>query len=370
MRSRSHRLIVRWTLPVILFLIAPVAALAQAPRQTENVFLITLDGLRWQELFTGADPLLLDDERYVGDVERTRASFWDNDPAVRREKLMPFFWEVIAGEGQLYGDRPAGCEVDVTNTMWFSYPGYNEILSGRADDERIHSNDKVPNPNVTVLEYLNRQPGFQGKVAAFGSWDVFPYIVNEERSGIPVNAGFEAAVGSGLTARERFLNELQEQIPSPWSSVRLDAFTHNFALEHLKKYHPRVLYVAYGETDDFAHGGDYQAYLEAAHRTDSFIRDLWEYAQSDPQYAGKTTILVTTDHGRGERDAWTGHGSDVTGADAIWIAALGPDTPARGVVESCALEQNQVAATVAALLGLDYVAGRQAGAPISFGVPE
>ena len=350
---------------VLILICLPLTSKAQ---QTENVILVTLDGLRWQELFTGADSLLLHDERYVGDIEATRERFWRPDSIARREVLMPFFWDVIAADGQLYGNRPEGCTVDLTNGHRFSYPGYNEILTGHADDERIDSNDKRPNPNVTVLEYANGHHGFEGRVAAFGSWDVFPYIVNEERSGVPVNAGFETASGDSLTPKEQFLNELQPQVPSPWGTVRLDAFTHGYALEHLKTAYPRLVYIAYGETDDFAHDGDYQAYLEAAHRTDGFIRELWATVQSDSLYRDKTTLLITTDHGRGLGDDWTGHGADLPRSGEVWIAALGPDfAPREEGTSGCELYQNQVAPTVAALLGLDYARerdGRPAGTAI------
>jgi hypothetical protein len=63
--------------------------------------------------------------------------------------------------------------------MWFSYPGYNEILTGKADDQNIFSNDKIPNPNETILEQFAKTYD-PLKVAAFGSWDVFDYIVNQE----------------------------------------------------------------------------------------------------------------------------------------------------------------------------------------------
>src|SRR5699024_9326815 len=141
----------------------------------------------------------------------------------------------------------------------FSYPGYNEILTGEADDERINSNEKMNNPNITILEELNNSEAYAGKVAAFGSWDVFPYIINEQRSGVPVNAGFEKSKGDDLTKIEQFLNKAQPNTPSPWGSVRLDMFTHNYALEYMKRKHPDMVYIAYGETDDFAHGGNYRS---------------------------------------------------------------------------------------------------------------
>jgi len=335
---------------IVLLGMAGGSAMAQS---VENVFLITVDGLRWEEMFTGADPWLLENSDYTSDQNALRERFWFDTAEERRSALMPFFWSKIATEGQLIGNRHLGSEANVSNDRVFSYPGYNEILTGFADSE-IDSNDKKPNKNTTILEWLNTQPSFAGKVAAFGSWDVFPFIINEERSGVPVNAGFEEASGN-LNERERWLNEMQAQTPSPWSSVRLDVFTHNYALEYAKKEHPRVVYIAYGETDDFAHDNDYDQYLNAAHRTDQFIADLWSWVQSDDTYSGKTAFVIVTDHGRGAQDRWIGHGIDWLGSEQIWIALMGPGIEVRGeVVGGDRLFQNQIAATVAHLLGQNY----------------
>lgn len=335
-------------------------------RKTQNVFIITFDGLRWQELYGGADSLLINHGDYVRDVEGLRKRFWRATPEQRREALMPFFWTTIAKQGQLYGNRKYDNKVNCSNTMWFSYPGYSEILCGFADDERINSNDKRDNPNVTVLEFLDNKPEFKDKVAAFASWDVFPYIINEERSDLPVNAGYEAATGD-LSEREKFLNIMQAQIPQRWGSVRFDAFTHHYALECLNKYQPRVVFIGYGETDDFAHDGRYDSYLKSAWQTDRFIKELWDWTQAQPQYKDKTTFIITTDHGRGTIpiESWRSHGNKINGADQIWIAIMGPDTPALGEVKSPGqLYQNQIAKTAAALLGVEYDAkgaGREIG---------
>lgn len=349
-------------LSLALYLLTFSSIFGQNKYNTENVIIITFDGLRWEELYTGADPDLIENEKYVEDTQKLKEDFWDENEIERRKKLMPFFWNTIAKKGQLHGNRAFENKVDVTNQYWFSYPGYNEILSGFSDDKRIKSNDKIPNPNTTVLEFIHQQPTFKGKVAAFGSWDVFPFIINEERSKIPVNAGFELVTEKNLSDKEKFLNELQPQIPSPWATVRLDAFTHHYALEYLKKHKPKVLYIAYGETDDFAHNGKYDAYLHSTKRTDYFIQELWEWTQGQEQYKDKTTFLITTDHGRGKMDEWTGHGTKIKGAGAIWFAAIGPDTEALGEVKNEGqLYQSQIAKTAAALLGLAYNANKPTG---------
>jgi hypothetical protein len=353
----------RYSLLVVLTVIS-VVTLAQPSRKTENIFLITLDGYRWQELFAGADSALINEKKFTEDPAGMESLFGGDTPEARREKLMPFFWKTIATQGQLYGNRVYGNHVNCSNTMWFSYPGYSEILCGFADDERINSNKKMDNPNVTVLEFLNKTKTYKDKVAAFSSWNVTPFIVNETRSGIPVNGGYETASEKKLSDREIFLNELQSTIPGFWGGVRQDAFTHNYALEYLKKHRPKIVFISYGETDDFAHDGSYDQYLKAAHRTDYFIQQLWNWAQSQPAYKDKTTFLITTDHGRGAQplETWKNHGDEIPGADQIWLAILGPDTPALGEQKKAGqLYQNQVAKTAAAFLGIEYTNEKKVG---------
>lgn len=339
-----------------LLLFAQNALSQTKPYKTENIILITLDGLRWQELFKGADSLMIDDTGMIESHGSLLADYWHKDPVVRRKMLFPFLWSTVESQGQLYGNRAYGNLVDNQNKMWFSYPGYNEVLSGFADDERINSNSKINNPNITLLEYLNQKPDYKGKVLAFGSWDVFPFIVNEERSGIPVNAGFDLAEGDDLTDVEKTINRLQTEIRGPWGGVRLDPFTQHYALEAVKKNKPKVLYIAYGETDDWAHGGKYDQYIWSAKQTDEFIREIWETLQADSQYKDKTTMIITTDHGRGTtKSSWKSHGASVRDAGEIWMVAIGPDTPAGGEMKMQGQWQSaMIARTIFQLLGLEY----------------
>jgi len=348
------------SLALLLLLASPLGA-----QKTENVILVTFDGLRWQEVFGGADETLLDREHGgVRDEAALRERFWRDDRVARREALMPFFWSVVAQQGSILGDPEAGSAVMVTNDQVFSYPGYNELLAGFADP-RIDSNDKQPNPNVTVLDWLDRQPGFEGRVAAFASWDVFPFILDEAGNGLRVNAGWEPLDDIADPRRREAMADVQRDLPRYWGDgVRYDVFTLEGALADLAKRQPRVLYVAFDETDDWAHSGRYDLYLDAARRTDEFVRRLWAAVEADPHYAGKTSLVLTTDHGRGGGlDDWKSHGADVEGAERIWIAVLGPDTAARGVVEGARATQSQIAATVAALLGLDFQSASPRAAP-------
>lgn len=359
---------------------APAPAVA-----SPKVVLVSIDGLRWQEVFHGADPEILRNSQFIRHADQL------NELPTQPQQLMPFVHQTIASQGMLVGDRRRGSAMQVSNPWHFSYPGYNELLSGYPDPA-INSNGKIANPNVTVLEWLNQQPGMTQQVAAFGSWDVLPYILNTERSKLPVNAGFapmNEQMAGPLTPQLKLLNQLQRQTPSPWAAVRLDVFTQQFALEYLTQKKPRLLYIAYGETDDFAHDGQYHQYLKAIRRTDGFIKELWQQLQSDPFYAGQTTLLISTDHGRGDSaNSWQHHasgraiagymkklknfGNGVSGSDQIWLAALGPQIPARGLVQTQQpWSQSQVASTVAELLGYDYQAYQyKAAAAIPLGTAD
>lgn len=325
---------------------------ASAAERAQNLVLVTIDGLRWQELFEGADPALAADKTVVADLSEVRAAFLD--PADRAAALSPFLHGTVAREGVLFGDRDHGSCMAVTNEKWFSYPGYNEILTGRADP-RIVSNAPIPNSNVTVLEWLNGRRGFAGKVRAVTSWDVFTAILNPARSKLPVNAGWMTP--PARTDREKTIAHMQDRMPRRWPGVRFDVFTQGYALEALKHDRPRVLYVAYGETDDFAHDGRYDQMLLAARRTDAFIAELWAALQADRTYAGKTVMIVTTDHGRGaglNATDWKGHGAPLwKRSDETWFAAIGPGIDHHAKLDRCG-GANQVAATALTALGLDW----------------
>jgi hypothetical protein len=340
----------------IIFSLLLLSVVCQAQnRKTENVVVITFDGFRWQEMFGGADSVLINDLTYVRDTGSLRKKFWASTAIERREKLLPFIWNEMGRNGQLYGNRQYGNKVNNANKYWFSYPGYNEIFTGFPDDS-VNSNDKNLNKNINVLEFINKQPAYKGKVAAFTSWDCFDAIFNEPRAGFLVSSGFDKV--NIQTPEFKLLNEMQFNSPQPLGeSVRPDFLTYHFAKEYVKKYQPRVLYIGFDETDDYAHEGKYDHYLYAAYMTDKWIGDLWNFMQSIPQYKGKTTFILTTDHGRGDKDKkqWKDHGQKVPDASEMWMAIIGPDAKPIGEVKTdIQLFQRQVATTIAALLGLKF----------------
>lgn len=336
--------------------------------KTENVILIHTDGLRWQEVFTGADKALLPK---LDSGHALVKRFWRETPEERREVLMPFFWNVIAKQGQLYGNKDKGSIVRLTNDQWFSYPGRNEFLTGAADP-KITSNNKIPNANVTVLEWLHRKPAYSGGVAAYSGWDVVPFIINRERCGFPVMGGWEPVPDKSPSPRMALLNDLIRDT-TPFNAAEVyDSFVFQAAHEHLVTKQPRVLYVDFLETDHWGHAGRYDTLLPTIQKFDNYVQRLWETVQASDHYRDKTTLILVTDHGRGlAPENWKHHGAKIDEAQYIWMAFLGPDTPALGERTNCAeITQSQVAATLAAFLGEDYNKDvPKAAAPVADALP-
>jgi hypothetical protein len=346
-------------------LIANVA-LAQQATSTRNVVLIVTDGLRWQEVFSGAERALIGPAGSVSDTTTLLREFWRESPEERRSALLPFFWNTIAKEGQILGNPAKKSAGTVTNGLKFSYPGYNEMILGAADS-RINSNSYGPNPNISVFEWLNGKDAYKGRVAVLATWDAFRDIFNAERSRIDVRAGWTPPFPSPRGERQPLINELFRTTTRLWSDNALDVLTHQALLEYIRTATPRVLFVGYGETDEWAHAGRYDLTLRTARQVDAFIAELWTMMQSVPSYRGTTTFIITTDHGRGDGPVnWKRHGEDVVGAEGIWLAILGPDTAPLGEVANTPFTQSQIATTLAALLGEDWRSAKPgAAAPLS-----
>lgn len=342
----------------ILLLLVSSFSFSQAGDQ--KLIIITTDGFRWQEVYKGMDQQIASDAKFnQGDSAGIFNKYWSSNTEERRKKLLPFLWNTIASHGQLYGNRVYGNKVDNANPYWFSYPGYSEIMTGMVDT-LINTNDYPPNPHTTILDFYQRQPSYKNKVAAFGAWDAFDRILNEKRAGFPVLSGFDDNSNVLKSSNMQLIRDMLKNSSRPFGDVEcLDVFTHYQAFTYLKEKKPSVMYISYGETDEWAHHGDYKYYLDAAHQFDTWVKEIWEYVQSLPEYKGKTTLLITTDHGRGDlkKEEWTDHGQGVSDAHEMWFAVMGPKVSALGEMKTNQQHyQKQLAQTAAMLTGMKYTA--------------
>ena len=326
--------------------------------EDRRLVIITFDGLRWQELFSGADEALVGNQRYVSNPGELKKKYWRATPEERRQVLMPFTWDYIVKNGYLVGNRTKGSQMQVANRHFFSYPGYSELFCGYADDKRIASNDPNPNPNTSVLEVANKDKRYKGKVMVYGSWESIRYAVNNERGGFPGSVAYETNISAKPNSTLKLIDDMLLGMPRYWGSERFDAFTYAYAVETLKQDHPKVIYISFGDTDEWAHAGKYDSSLDAANGTDMFIRRIVETCEADPFYRGKTTYLLTCDHGRGYKASFTSHGAGTKGSDNTWFIAFGKGVERLGeTTYNGPFYNQQFAATIADGVGLDFTPG-------------
>jgi hypothetical protein len=338
---------------------------------TENLVIVTIDGMRWQEIFGGMDQKLLNDGKYTHGSEELIKAYQEENKQREREKLFPFLWKTMAKKGQIYGNRNQGSFVDVTNTTLLSYAGYNELFTG-FPDPKIIDNREMDNPNENIFEFLDKLKGYKGKIAIFATWNKFHGILNIKRNGLLVNTTGDAFNFEG--PQFKLLNDLQMLSPKP-IGYRPDIFTYGAAREYLKAFKPKVLYVALDETDDMAHYGWYDQYIKSAHASDEMIADLWQTLQSMDQYKDKTTLVVTCDHGRGGlgKSTWMHHGYTedeahirIPESNQIWMAFMGPGIPVLGEVQNGpTIYQSQMATTLTKILSFDFKPKQVVKEPIS-----
>ena len=333
---------------------------ALAAEVTDKLILVTLDGVRGEELFGGVDLAVVKhfaNKRSLDSIPAYK-KFWAEGAKERRVKLMPFFWgELMVKHGSVIGNQELGSVIHLRNRVRVSYPGYSEILAGLADDKRIKNNNPVYNPNPTVLEFLQEARGLDfHHVAAFASWDVMRFIVQQAENTLFTNVGYDRYESNDSTIK--LLSRLQFEARTPWDSVRSDSFTFRFAMHHLESYEPEVLYLSLGETDDWAHDKRYDRVLESIHQADAYLSKLWRWIESNDEYAGRTTLLITTDHGRGKTPfTWQSHNDKLPGARNTWLAVVNPGLEKRGEWKHHRrVYSGEIAATFARFGGHDFQA--------------
>jgi hypothetical protein len=329
-----------------------------AQRKTKHVILFTSDGVRWQDLFSGIDPLLMNEKAAgmgPGSADlRNRLS--KPTPEERRSALMPFFWNTLVPRGVLLGNVTRGCSMQVSNRYRVSYPGYSEILTGRAQDEVIKGNAPVRNPTPSFLQFLKERSKLTAEqVAVFASWNLFHSIAESRPGDIFINAGYEACALPRNSARVALLNQLEFEARFLDRSSRHDAFTFGLAMEYLAAVQPEHMFISFDETDDWAHDKRYDQVLDSLQYFDQALKTLWTFLRNSPKYRDRTTLVITTDHGRGGAlSDWPDHGPKVPGDEQIWAAFIGPDTPARGELADLPVRyQRDIAPTILELLGIE-----------------
>ena len=122
----------------------------------------------------------------------------------------------------------------------------------------------------------------------------------------------------------------------------------------MRQVAPSLLWITLHDID-VAHAGAYSLYVEGIRRTDRLCAELWQAAQSEPEYAGKTTMFILPDFGRDadEDSAGNGFQHHRTGdplSRTTWLMALGAGVR-EGVVYDRATDSTDLVPTLGSMLG-------------------
>lgn len=233
--------------------------------------LVTLDGVRWQELFEGPDPLLTRDEA----------------PIFRR------FWSQVAPLGRVFGDPRSGHEVRVATSSNASLPGYMSIYAEEPQGCLTNSCGRVQVP--TFLDRLHDELSMdRSQLEVLAAWSKLPLATTSRDDVALVRTPEADAAALSDDAYEFDRGAVQQ------------------GLDALSARRPRFLHLGLLDSDRYAHQGDYARYVKVLRAYDALLADIAARLDS------KTALIVTTDHGRGLWDQWSEHGPQVPASGRVW----------------------------------------------------
>jgi hypothetical protein len=311
-------------------------------RTESAVVLVVLDGVRWQEVFGGAD-------RALARQRGMNSSAWAN-PRV----LMPNAHHWLDTQGMAIGAPGHGAEMVAGGPQRISLPSYREIFMGRVDST-CQSNDCPVPAGRTLVDDVFDASG-PNDVAVIASWTNIARAASAEPTRFVLSTG-RKLVGRGDVLRAddaiaSMLDASTHAAPFPGAGdYRPDALTGRIALRYLATARPRFLFVGLGDADEYGHRNDYRGYLKAVHESDEFLGELAVTLEAMGERGRHTTVLVTADHGRAYN--FRDHGMWHPESGRVWLVAGGGDVHGRGLVAAPRRHTlSEIAPTVRSLLGV------------------
>jgi len=311
-------------------------------RSEGAVVLVVLDGVRWQEIFGGAD-------RTLAHQRGLNPLAWASPRA-----LMPNLQHLLETRAIALGAPGHGADITATGPQFISMPGYLEIFAGRPDPA-CESNDCARPPSSTVVDDVVASSG-PDDAAVISSWPPIARASSADASKVVVSAGRKRLErGDVLRADEGTATLLESGARAAafpgQGDYRPDAITARVALRVLVTRSPRFLFVGLGDADEYGHHDDYAGYLGAIHASDAFLGDLFVALDQMGARGRHTTVLLTSDHGRAYD--FRNHGARYPESGRVWLVAAGGEIQGHGLVAAAGRHTlSDVAPTVRALLGI------------------
>jgi hypothetical protein len=253
--------------------------------------MVTLDGVRWQELFRGSDPLL----------------------AAEPRTLFPRFWETLAPRGQVFGNPSGGSLLTTSTPANASLPGYASIFAESPQGCLTNVCGAITVP--TFLDRLQDELALSPReLIVHAAWPPLGRAVTGRDDVGTVQSGGYDLTSEATHPEAALLEETLEMD----RGVVLEGF------DALRTRSPRFLYLAFLDSDRYGHQARYPRYQSVLETYDRLLIALWERLQAAGDYGQRTAIILTTDHGRGLMDQWAEHGPQIPAAGRVWAYVMLP----------------------------------------------
>jgi len=272
-----------------------------AKYRTENVFLVVIDGVRYSETF--------------------------GDPT---HQFIPYVWNELRPLGTIY----TNCR---NNFITATVSGHTSMLTGVWQNVKDDGTERSQQP--TVFEYYRKEKG----TPMSKTWVVVQKmnLISTDYSDHPE---YGKPYGANLDSPGLHNAEMKHTG---------DVATWNILKAVMDSDHPSLVMVNFGMTDWMGHSGNWSAYTNAIQDADMLVYYLWLRIQNDSAYKDKTTVFITSDHGRhldGVETGFQDHGDKCEGCRHVMMLVIGPDTKVNTVINETR-RLIDIAPTIGALMG-------------------
>lgn len=291
---------VKWLILVASFTIVSCRRDKIAPRQykTDYVVIVVMDGARYSETYG------MPSKQYIPRMSQDLGSIgcWSTS----------FY------------------NTGITNTT----NGHVAMTTGFLENNLDNSGFELPTHPSIFQEWMKLHPQSQEKAWIVASKDKLEVLGNTKDN----------------SWRDTYLPSTDCGINGLGSGYRSDSLTFAHSIKILNKHQPKLLLINFKDPDTYGHAGDWQNYLQSIQTTDEYIYSLWQTIEQNPEMSGKTTLIVTNDHGR-HTSSFNHHGDDCEGCRKIFFFACGPDFKSN-VELNTPRSLIDIHATVSELLGI------------------
>ncbi len=275
------------SLAILFFIFSPI----HANNKIEHVIYITLDGIRWQDVY-------------------------------QTQHYFPRLWSEHAKQLTFYG-LPDSHTIMETTSEPHALPSYQAQMAGSL--QPCHNNKCGHIQVKTLPEFLVDQLHFAKKdVAIFSSMPEISEVIETNLGTTFSNIGNRSMLDPVNHQADNIMAILnhEQRMNHPVNDAhRYDKYTFAQALHYFEKYQPKFLWISLTNADDEAHLGNHTRYHQLLNYYDDALHGLF-LSLKTMKLDKNTMVIVTTDHGRGNNENWTSHGSNLPESRQIFAFVM------------------------------------------------